>query len=223
MKIALCIRGHVRDGLFTRGLTQYIDRLLEEKHEVHLYLHTWKESEAQSSYRMLDRRHIFKVSEELLQNYFKNYDIRKIIVDDDSKIKIYGKKAGVVSSSRCPLIAWKRMWAGQHKILSYIYECQVEYDLVVNTRFDMFTQPICYTPPSTLNRLVLEKSNISFKYPKYTKNIVGVDNFYVGQLETVYKLVSDFYTSLDNILKKYPNIITQEEIVYRYASDNKLL
>jgi hypothetical protein len=223
MKLALCIRGHVRDGLFTRGLTQYIDQLTAKGHDVQLYLHTWKESEAKSSYRVLDRKYVFKVSDELLQNYFKDYNVQKIIIDDDSKIKIYGKKTGHVSASTCPLLAWKRMWVGQHKILSHVYECQEKYDVVINTRFDMFTTPVCYTPPSTLNSLILQKDNIAFKYPTYTKNVVGVDNFYIGKIETMYKLVSDFYVSLDDILKTYSTIKHQEEIVYRYAVDNNLL
>lgn len=223
MKLALCIRGHIRDGLFTRGLTQYIDQLAAKGHDIQLYLHTWSESEAKSSYRVLDRKYVFKVSEELLQNYFKDYDVQKIIVDDDSKIKIYGKKTGHVSASACPLLAWKRMWAGQYKILSYVRECQEKYDFIVNTRFDMFTTPVCYTPPSTLNSLILQKANIAFKYPTYTKNVVGVDNFYIGKIEMMYKLVSDFYVSLDDILKAYPMVKHQEEIVYRYAADNNLL
>lgn len=223
MKIAVCIRGHIRDSLFNRGLSQWVDQLHNSGHEVHLYLHTWLESEAKSSYRELDRSYIFDVNENLLYSYFKKYTIKKIIIDDDKSLKILGKKTGVVSASKCPLLAWKRMWAGQYKIIEYIYNCVEKYDLVINTRFDMFTTPICYTPPSILNSLILQKSSLSFKYPLYSKTTIGVDNFYCGHIENIYKLISSFHYNLDKIIKTYPDILNQEELVYRYSIDNNLI
>jgi len=223
MRLALCLRGHIRDGLFSDALREFINNCEKDGHFIDVYCHTWSESEAKTSYKTLDRLHLFQVKEGLLRSYFKNRNVIDVCIENDSKIKIYGKKSGVVCKSTCPLIAWKRMWAGQAAVVAEAYKNRKNYDALINTRYDFFTAPICYTPPNHLQRLISKGEKFAFKYPSYTKSLIGVDNFYVGTPENMYAFVYDFYRDLDSIVMQYPDTIYQEELVYRHAHNIGLL
>ena len=223
MKIAFCIRGHIRDGLFTSSLKEFISLCESDGHSLDIYCHTWTESEAKSSYKTLDRTNIFDVKENLLRSYFKNYNVSNVTIENDLKVKIHGIKTGVVCKSLCPLVAWKRMWAGQVSVINQAYTSGIKYDAIVNMRYDYFTTPICYTPPKHLCRLIAKKANFAFKYPDYSHSLIGVDNFYVGTPENMHKIVNDLYLNLDSITMQYPDTVNQEELVYRRAYDISIL
>lgn len=224
MKLALVIRGHVRDGLFSTGLKQHIDYMQQRGHKVDLFLHSWSESEAQCSYRKLDRSHLFTITPEYLNAYFKGCTVKKILVQDDSALKLHGNLTGTVSSTKCPVLAWKRMWAGKHEIIKYVYDTHCsDYDRVISTRYDMFTNSVCITPNSVLKSIVNVDQPLSFRYPLCKQlGMIGVDNYYCGSAERMFKLTHDFYKDLDSISEQYPSLSHQEEMVYKYAIDSCL-
>ena len=43
----------------------------------------------------------------------------------------------------------------------------------------------------------------------------GIDNIYIGNINTMYKLIKEFHYQLDEILIKNPNIVSQECLVFR--------
>jgi hypothetical protein len=217
MKLALCIRGHIRTGFDDDQLKNYV-KLLSSRHEVDIFLHTWKESEAKSSYRELDHSKAFGVTSKILKDYFEDLPIKQIIIDDDTQLELHGDLEGTMPNSKVPMIAWKRMWAGQFKLISHLYHShRYDYDRVINTRYDFFTHKLCYTPIKNLLKMTAEKTQLSLKYPRYYRRLIGVDNYYVGELETLYDLVGDFHYRLDNILENYKIKHYQEELFYKYA------
>jgi hypothetical protein len=219
MKIAFTIRGHLRNGLTDDQLKNYI-ALLKQNHEVDIFLHTWKESEAKSSYRTLDHSKAFSVTPKILKEYFGDIPIKKIIIDDDTALELHGNLKGIIPNSKIPVLAWKRMWAGQFKLISHLYHAhRYDYDRVVNTRYDFFTHKLCYTPVKNLLKMTAEQSMLTLKYPKYYRRLLGVDNYYCGELETLYELVGDFHYKLDDILEKCQIKSYQEELFYKYAKD----
>jgi len=222
MKIAFTIRGHLRNGLTDNQLKNYI-ALLKQNHDVDIFLHTWRESEAKSSYRTLNYDSQFKVTPKILKDYFGDIAIKKIIIDDDSALELHGNLEGTIQGGKCPTIAWKRMWAGQFKLISHLYHNhRYDYDQVVNTRYDLFThhdKSCCYTPIKNLLKMTAETSRLTLKYPKYYRRLTGVDNYYCGELETLYELIGDFHYKLDNILEKCQIKSYQEELLYKYAKD----
>jgi hypothetical protein len=221
VKLALVIRGHVRDGLFSTGLKQHIDYMQQRGHKVDLFLHSWSESEARCSYRKLDRSHLFTITPEYLNAYFKGCTVKKILVQDDSALKLHGNLTGTVSSTKCPVIAWKRMWAGKYEIIKYVYDTYCgDYDRVISTRYDMFTNSVCYTPVKNLLALSDDVSKLSLKYPKYYRLLKGVDNYYAGTVETLHSISYDFHYSLDNILQGKSVKAFHEEIFYKHAVDS---
>ena len=222
MKIAFTIRGHLRNGLTDDQLKNYI-ALLKEQHDVDIFLHTWKESEAKSSYRTLNYDSQFKVTPKILKDYFGDIAVKKIIIDDDTALELHGNLEGTIHGGKCPTIAWKRMWAGQFKQISHLYHNhRYDYDRVVSTRYDIFTHPnksCCYTPIKNLLKITNETSRLSLKYPQYYRRLTGVDNYYVGELETLYELIGDFHYKLDDILENHSIRLYQEELLYKYAKE----
>lgn len=224
MKIAFCIRGHVRDGLTDSRLNNYLNLLKKAGHTIHLFLHSWDASEAKSSYRTLDHDKSFVVNKKFLKDYFKEHVIKHIVIQNDAKLKLIGNLEGKISGSRCPLIAWKRMWAGKFQLMTYLKDNYTDddYDLVVNTRYDQFTHDVCYTPVKNLLKMTVPGDGLSLKYPKYYRHLKGVDNYYCGSLKTIYDITFDFYHSLDKIIENYTIRDFHEELFYKYAVDHGL-
>ena len=42
----------------------------------------------------------------------------------------------------------------------------------------------------------------------------GIDNFYIGSINTMYLLIEHFYSNLDAIIPNYPNNRCQESLVF---------
>jgi hypothetical protein len=47
-----------------------------------------------------------------------------------------------------------------------------------------------------------------------TNTMVGVDNFYIGNLYYMHKIISNFHNNLDEIIQKHSNIKHQESLLY---------
>lgn len=228
MKVALALRGHIRDGLVDSRLREYVSKLLNFRYvsSLDIYCHTWKEHEAKSSYRALDRDCILKVTPDLVKHYFGKElrgNIKNIQVQDDSKISLIGSTEGNVCKSKIPVISWKRMWAGKKQVIDSIIQSGVEYDSIINTRYDLFTMNACKMDESVLTRLVRMKGSLNFRYPIFTRGPIGVDNFYTGKPEVMKKLIYAFHDNLDDIMTRYPTCEIQEKIVYDYARENGLI
>ena len=228
MKVALALRGHIRDGLIDGRLRHFVEKLISGRRiwTLDIYCHTWKEHEAKSSYRKLDRGVIVKVTPDLIKHYFGESirdKIKSIEIADDSKLELKGNLEGTVAKSPLPMVAWKRMWAGKRKLIDTIAASGIQYDKIINTRYDLFTHRLCLTSEPLLMRIFNSANTLSFKYPSYTRNPVGLDNFYVGQLPQMQKLIHSFDDALDEIIPSYSQIEVQEKMVYEYAKDNGLI
>jgi hypothetical protein len=221
MKIAIAIRGHVRDGLTDAGLRNFLVKLNKYRDiEFDIYCHSWKETEAKSSYRKLDQATPLKVTPQLISHYFgKELQpfIRNIAIEDDSKIPLRGKLEGTIALTPMPILAWKRMWHGKVALMKTIADSKIAYDSLLCTRFDMFTTPICQTDQHMLFRIIRSRNRINFKYPIYTRGAVGVDNFYCGDPNSMITLITNFYNNLDEICQRFPHVKIHEQLLYEYA------
>ena len=219
MRIAFCIRGHIRDGLNDSRLKDYLNLLKNQGHTIDLFLHTWSESEAKSSYRKLDKISSSIVTPLMLKDYFSGHNIKQIMIDDDAELKLHGNLEGKINT--CPKIAWKRMWAGKFKLASHLYHNHTyDYDLVVSTRYDKFTTQVCYTPVKNLLKMTTREDGLSLKYPQYYRYIKGIDNYYCGSIQTIYDIAYAFHYSLDEIASKYTIRSFHEELFYKYVVDH---
>jgi hypothetical protein len=232
----LILRGHIRTGFNTTNLYELVKTICTLYPDIKIFIHTWHERANNLSYRHIDTTNNFIVNEELIINYFKELskNIKKILIDNDKTNILYGTLDGRVGNSGIPMIGWKNYWCGKHKIIDYIYNNTVDHnELVINTRFDIldfnFLENSTCLNNSPISRYTANKI-ISFidrcKDKQFDKNtfiinneIGGVDNIYIGSVQTMHKLITYFHKHLDDILIANSNITNPEKLVFRVNND----
>ena len=116
-----------------------------------------------------------------------------------------------------PIIGWKNYWYGKYKIIKHIYDKKIdENELIINLRFDILNNN---NTKSCNDIIQFIKNNME---KSFTKNVFikdeesgGIDNIYIGNIRTLYKLTNYFYYCLDEILSNNNDTIHQEFLVYR--------
>jgi hypothetical protein len=206
------IRGHIRSGFDNDKLYLFTKKLVK-LYNVDVYIHTWNVFQSSLSWRKLQDIST-PVTEDTITNYFKDIPIKKIIIDDDSKIEIFGRTVGKLCATALPILAWKNMWYGIHEIMSVI----PNDSFIINTRFDYFNlvKSVIVGESNLLNSIKIVNNEISFAI---NKSIPGVDNFYSGPFEKLYLLTKDFHNNLDEIENRFKSINAQEKMVYLYAKN----
>ena len=169
---------------------------------------------------MIAKKYIYKVPKELLYFYFREHNIKRLDISDDSKIDLIGNIQGGVAKSSCPLIAWKRMWWGKYRLIQHVYDNHREdYDKVISIRYDFFNHKLGSMPKQRMYRMLIQSNCINFRYPDFNSRLLGVDNYYCGQLNNIAKLTYDFHYKLDDILEKCKIRSYHEELFYKYAKN----
>lgn len=214
----IVIRGHLRNSFETNQLYNFIEELHNIYPDLKIFIHTWNIFANNVSWRNIDVNSA-QVNDEKINNYFGKLSncIKHIIIDNDKDIKLIGNLVGTINNGPMPIIGWKNYWYGKYKIIDYIYN-QQKYDeeTVVNLRFDLFSNSNNFDKNLIIDFI---KKNNEIKFTKnqflfdYEAN--GIDNIYIGNINTMYKLTNKFFYELDDILCKNNNTINQERLVYR--------
>lgn len=204
----LIIRGHIRNSFDDDKLYHFVKNLSELDSNLKIYIHTWHIFQSSLSYRHMIENNT-PVTDTLILDYFKDLNtlIKKIIIDNDQEIKLVGDVGGRVSNSLCPRIAWKNYFYGKLKISEYIKQTVNELetnDLVINMRFDIRSCPFGIDP---FELLEFTKSHIGIKLEKnvffHNRLVCGLDNFYLGSIDTILKLSHHFHHNLHIIEQKH--------------------
>jgi hypothetical protein len=218
MKLAVMIRGHVRDSFQDDQLDKFL-LLLGKEFDVSIHIHTWNISEARkgSSWRHLEFQNLFLVNRYIYTSYFNASNQKKIkhlYIDDDSKINLNGNLEGLICKTQCPLIGWKRMFWGQNMIIKKIHDSGKRYDAVLSIRPDLFSRFDVST--SDIIKMISEFKNkkISFLNDRISNHCIEVDNCFVGKVDFVYELIKSMHEDLDSLVDRYPDIFYQEALVY---------
>ena len=213
----LILRGHIRDSFDTQDLYNFVKNLYNIFKNLKIYIHTWNIFSNNISWRQINPNYK-KLNKTTIYNYFNDLQflIKKIIIDDDTQIKLIGNLNGNVSVSKMPLKGWKNYWYGKYNIIDYIYNLNIDKnEFVINTRFDLFSNSNVFDSKEILFFIKnnYEKSFIKNHFLKDIDNTLGIDNIYIGNVNTMYTLINKFYTELDQILLENKNIINQEKLV----------
>jgi hypothetical protein len=217
----LVIRGHIRNSFESKDLYNLIEELYNLYPDLKIFIHTWNIFANNISWRKININNNI-VNEEIICNYFGklNICIKHIIIDDDTQIQLNGNLIGNINTYLMPIIGWKNYWYGKYRIIDYIYNNSDSNDeMIVNFRFDIFDNSNNFD-----KKLIIDfiKKNSKIKFNKNVflfdceKN--GIDNIYIGNITTMYKLHNKFFYELDDILKKNKDIENQEKLVYRINS-----
>ena len=214
----IVIRGHVRNSFETNQLYNFIEELHNIYPDLKIFIHTWNIFANNISWRNIDVNSA-QVNEERINNYFGKLSncIKHIIIDNDKDIKLIGNLVGTINNGPMPIIGWKNYWYGKYKIIDYIYnEEKYDEETVVNLRFDLFSNSNNFDKNLIIdfikknNEINFTKNQFLFDYEAN-----GIDNIYIGNINTMYKLTNKFFYELDDILCKNNNTRNQERLVYR--------
>jgi len=215
----LILRGHLRDSFKDERLYRFIKDLSERYTDLKLYIHTWSVLQSKISWRLLEEN-VSPVTESLLLDYFKDLAprIKKIIIDNDEEIQLIGATEGLIRRTQAPLIGWKRYWYGKYQIAKYLKETANPTESVINTRFDIFHLPYYSLGEGELFSFL--QAN-----PRPIKNrflrdgcFPGMDNFYIGTVDSQFRLAEQFHYKLDYIIDFHKNIfIDYQEYYVHYA------
>jgi hypothetical protein len=224
-KLIIMLRGHIRQSFQSDTLYQFITQLMET-YDIRIYIHTWNILQSNISWREIEKDNT-KITPVMIRNYFKNCPIQSIKIENDQEIKLIGKIEGTVTErSPMPMVGWKNMWYGMYTNISNIKKDINNRNIpIVNLRFDLFD-----TFKHKVNYISLDMA-VQFINNHYDKNYIknkfiyegvktGIDNIFIGNINTMYKLISHFHHHLDDISLKYPSIVSQEFIVF--LENNKI-
>jgi len=212
----LIIRGHIRNSFENKNLYDLIKIIYEKYSHLKIYIHTWNIFSNNISWRNININNNI-VNEKIIYDYFDDLShlIKHIIIDDDSKITLIGNTNGWVSASQMPIIGWKNYWYGKYQIINYIYNNQIdENEMIVNFRFDINMNSNNIDNNCIIN-FIKENNNLIFTKNIFLKDrIAGCDNIYIGNINTMYKLIHNIFYELDDIIIKYHYIKNQEVLVF---------
>ena len=215
----LIIRGNVRNSFENDNLYNLVKSIYDIENNVKIYIHTWNIFANNISWRYLEENTCI-ISEDFIYDYFKNlrHLIKDLIIDDDTNIELVGKLNGNIGTSNMPLLGWKNYWYGKYKIVKHIYEKGTNLDdVVVNFRFDILENSNSQLFSDIINFVQnnKEKNNIKKNIFLNDYEFNGLDNIYIGNMYTMYKLTHLFHYFVDDFLAQDNFIYHQEYLVFR--------
>ena len=218
----ILLRGHIRNSFFDDNLYKLIKSLYKIDNNLKIYIHTWNIYSNSLSWRKINYDGTV-VTETCINEYFSDLKhlIKKIIIDNDKNIKLNGNLQGKINNWRTPVLAWKNYWYGKFKLIEYVLnnEENNNNNIFINTRFDILSN---YNSKSNLFNNIIDFINLNINNKDIKKNIFldnsyphyGIDNIYIGNINTMYLLAYHFHNSLDEILKNHKDVLISERIVY---------
>jgi hypothetical protein len=213
----ILLRGHVRASFNDNRLYSFVKHLCRTYKDVEIYIHTWNILQNNISWRKVASKEI-TITKNIIHKYFRDCSkyIKNIIIDDDKLITLNGNLDGKIAGSLCPLIGWKNYWYGQYQIINHINNLNTysKNNLMVNIRFDVFTNPHGFSERDILTFINKHYNTVSSEIKFiYNEFFLGCDNCFIGNTETMYKLIHHFHFNLDDILSKFKIIKHQEGLV----------
>jgi len=214
----LILRGHIRDSFENNKLYNFIKILYAIDNDLNIYIHTWSIKQNNLSWRHINFDST-PITEDYIKLYFKDLFnlIKHIIIEDDNKITLQGQLEGNVSISPMPIKGWKNYWYGQYQIINYIKENIIDSKInIINMRFDIFNVIHNALNEQELILFILKNKNIELSTNSFITdyNCNGIDNVFMGNISSQYKLIEKFYKELDNIIKSNPPLGNQERYVF---------
>lgn len=200
----LIIRGHIRQSFNTPNLFNLINHIYSTNNQLQIYIHTWNKYANNISWRKISANNT-KVTKEDIYNYFQHlkHIIKHIIIDDDTQIQLIGRTTGYLNEKlHVPIIGWKNYWYGKYNIIRHIYNHSTNKDqMAINLRFDILNNSNSIKTHDIIDFINKYTNNTFSKNVfLYDREHMGIDNIYIGNINTMYKLINYFLHNLDNIL-----------------------
>ena len=220
--IALIVRGHERGAFYDRAFANYASGMAARLvADVRAFVHTWNESEAKLSHRPLCRQRVRPITETDVRNYLGDV-VEWVAVDDDDRIQLQGSAEGAIGG--IPARAWKNMWYGKHRAAEAVRRSGKTFDLVVCVRVDNFlnmeSRRYAGVRTDTMDaacRRALACADPNKIHFVREGTYPGVDIFYTGRPDAVFRLIDRFHLEMDEVRTDYPDVHHQEFLVVHEA------
>ncbi len=224
-KLIILLRGHIRQS-FSNDLLYEFTKRMKEIYDIRIYIHTWDIQQSNISWKPMEVIDT-KITPKLIREYFRDCPIHSIQIDNDRSIQLIGNLEGTLTKySPMPIVGWKNMWYGMYTNISKIKkEINNTTIPIVNLRFDLFEifrERLNYISVDRAVQFVEDEYRSTYVKNKFTYDdlVCGIDNIFIGNVTTIYKLISHFHKNLDEIMINYPKIKSQEYIVF--LENNKI-
>jgi hypothetical protein len=217
----LILRGHIRNSFTTPDLYNLIKKIYDLNKDLKIFIHTWCVVSSNISWRNVEANNT-NVDEEYIMDYFVDMGhlIQKIIIDDDKVVNVIGNTNGIVKNMRVPILGWKYYCYGKYRIVEHVYANITSDEMVINTRFDVLDNSYSFTEDQITHFI---KNNIGKEFKKNVfisdNEICGIDNIYIGTINTMHTLIFPFQYELDKIITKYDTVINPEVLFFRMNND----
>ena len=212
------LRGHLRESFENPLLYKFIKCLGTIVPNMRIYIHTWNVYSNSLSWRKIQENNKV-VTKEIITGYFKEVSnkIEEIIIDDDTNIPLVGNLEGTIQKTKTPTRGWKNYLYGLYHVSRVIYERnENKQETILSLRFDLFNNSNNFTTKDCLS-FVMKHKNYKDNKLKYIFNecYYGIDNIFLGTVESNYIITNHFHFHLDDILLKEHNLEHQEFLFYR--------
>jgi hypothetical protein len=223
-KIALLLRGHLRDTLQNDVMRHFVHIMQhDERIDVDVYVQTWENDEASvdCSWRSLNHQRT-RVSAERVDTYLRCKSHLRIIPEDN--LPLVGSSDGRVGGTSKR--GWKQMWLGIHTLVDEIHQSGVAYDAVLSLRIDFFGSYVSGRHHSDYGRDITPEYVREWAATSvHTRRIcflhdhpsLGIDNCYIGPVGLVHTLCVRFHFELDETRALVGDEWNQEKMVYKLA------
>jgi hypothetical protein len=217
----LILRGHIRNAFINQDLYNLVKSIYNIHNNLKIYIHTWNIFANNISWRHIEVNNTI-VTRETFNNYFGDLKhlIQEILIDDDTNIQLIGNLEGTINGGPTKIHGWKNYWYGKYQIINYLYKQNVDpNEMIINCRLDLLCNSNYLTHEEVIYFIEKHKENI------FTKNIfirdyesLGIDNIYLGNIHTMYKLIHHFFYHLDDVLEANKDTFHQEVFVLRCSN-----
>lgn len=211
----LILRGHIRNSFDTPNLKQWVAEVYKLYPDLKVYIHTWNIMANNISWRRISTNSS-PVTKQTIYHYFEELAplIHHVIVEDDSHIPLVGNTVGKINNYIAPIKGWKNYWYGKYQIIDHVHQ-HISHEMVINTRFDVMVNPFNPLTHDQLISFIRQHRGTVFTKNKfmYDEQHAGIDNMYLGTIDTMYKLAHHFHYHLDDILEKH-HLDVQENLVF---------
>jgi hypothetical protein len=210
----LIIRGHIRNAFDDDKLYNFINDIYDSNKDLQIYIHTWNIYANNISWRPIEVNNNV-VTNDIIYTYFRDLKciIKHIIIENDKQINLIGNLEGNICYGPMPIIGWKNYWYSKFRIIEYIKSVSDNNnDMVVNMRFDLLNNSNNFAEDELLkfinniSKNPILRSRIRKNYFLHNYEFNGMDNIYMGNVDTMFKLSSMFHYDLDSILDSNKDI-----------------
>ena len=224
-EIVFILRGNIRDAFDKESYLENFVKLLTDKYNVSIYIHTWTNKECKKTWRHEASMYSWKktpeqllVTEETIRSYFKNFSalIKKITLEDENIVKLNGRTEGQLTKiCTMPTKSWKYFIHNLYTSLTKINP-EDRNKTIFSMRFDMIQTRLFSTWHGFNHDNMLEsyfkicssyldRSNLKYKWCKMQSiggSSSGYDNAILGDFKYLEKIFHLLEMKLDTVLVK---------------------